>query len=103
MFSNKFIRLLGFPISKSNNIKLEIALFKELTKINEIKEVQLLQLDAIKHHIDITKHQYENVEFIAQIQELPNKYKTRYQINKYEKDIEYREAQEKDIDNIIHC
>jgi hypothetical protein len=102
MFSNKFIRLLGFPISKSNNTKLEIALFKELTKINDVKEVQLLQLDAIKHNIDITKHQYENVEFIVPIQELPNKYKTRYQINKYEKDIEYREVQEKDIDNIIH-
>ena len=101
MFNTKYIRLLGFPISLRGDIQLEKALFKKLSQLPQVEEVQLLENDAIMHGIDVSKHQYDNVEFISQVKELPNKYKTRYQINKFESNLEYREATLEDISNII--
>lgn len=104
LFKNQFIRLLGFPISKGKNRNLEKALFRELCKIEEVREVELMEYDAIIHNISTNNLSYDNVEFLVNIQDtcLNNKYKSRYQINKYEKDINYRDATENDFEPIIN-
>lgn len=104
LFKNQFIRLLGFPISKGKNRNLEKALFKELCKIEEVREVELMEYDAIIHNISTNNLSYDNVEFLVNVQDtcLNNKYKSRYQINKYEKDINYRDATENDFEPIIN-
>lgn len=105
MFQTHYKRLLGFPISKKGDRKLEKALFKKLCGLDDVTEMQLLESDAIAHGLDTSKLEYENVEFFVNPKELAptmgGKYRQRYQINKFIDDLVYRDATSEDFENII--
>ena len=105
MFSVHYKRLLGFPISKKGDRKLEKALFKKLCTIEDVTEMQLLESDANLHGLDTSKLEYENVEFFVNPKELSptmnGKYRQRYQISKFIDDLIYRDATPEDFEAII--
>ena len=105
MFKVHYKRLLGFPISKKGDVKLEKAIFKKLCTLDDVTEMQLLESDAILHGLDTSKLEYENVEFFVNPKELSptmnGKYRQRYQISKFVDDLVYRDATPDDFENII--
>lgn len=106
MFQVHYKRLLGMPISKSQNRKLELALFKKLSQIEDVTEMQIVECDAILHNINTDNLEFNGAEFTVNpkevLESMNGKYRQRYYINKYKDDLEYRDVQESDFLNIIN-
>lgn len=106
MFEVHYKRLLGTPISKNGDRRIEIALFKKLSQIEDVTEIQLLEQNAKDFGIPFSSATLNGAEFTVNPKEvletMNGKYRQRYYINKYKDDLEYRDVQESDFLNIIN-
>lgn len=106
MFKVHYKRLLGTPISKTRNRRIELALFKKLMQLEDVTEVQLLEQNAKDFGIPFSSATLNGAEFTVNpkevIKTMNGKYRQRYFINKYKDDIEFRDVKESDFINIIN-
>ena len=103
MYSIQYIRLLGFPKTKTNNTKLELATLNLLRQDPLVQEIQAYEEDFQAHNVPITGDYH--VDFVIDIKDvlptLNGAYRSKNRINKNKEHFTYRDATQDDIFNIL--
>jgi hypothetical protein len=103
LYYTQYIRLLGFPKTKTNNLKLELATLNLLRQDPLVREIQAYEDDFQAHNIPVGGDY--TVDFIVDIEKvtptLNGAYRSKNRINKNKEHFTYRDATPNDILDIL--
>lgn len=107
LFTTKYLRLLGFPISLSGNYSNELKVFEYAKNVIGCKNILLKEdeLQLLPEEYRIVNDEIEDYDYYSNIEQRvidiqKRRFRVKYRINKYKKDITFRLANKSDIENL---